>query len=43
MKTYYRCFRAIYNAKTKTYHDLLRLNGKIDIHTQNIQILMTEI
>ena len=41
MKTHYRCLRAIYNTQTKTYWDLLRINGKIDIHTQNIQILMT--
>ena len=32
-----------YNTQTKTYGDLLRINGKIDIHTQNIQILLTEI
>ena len=35
MKTYCRCFRAIYNAQTKTYHHLLRLNGKTDIHTHS--------
>ena len=39
VKTHYRCLRAIYNIKIKSYHDLLR----IDIHPQNIQILMTEI
>ena len=43
MKTHYRCLRAIYNTQTRTYPDLLRINGKINIHTQNIQILMTEI
>ena len=43
MKTHYRCLRAIYDTKTTTYRALLRINGKIDIHTQNIQILMTEI
>ena len=43
MKTHYQCLRAIYNTQTKTYRDLLCINGKIDIHTQNIQILMTEI
>ena len=43
MKTHFRCLRAIYNTQTKTYRDLLRVNGKIDIHTQNIQILMAEI
>ena len=43
MKTHCRCLRAIYNTQTKTYCDLLRINGKIDMHTQNIQILMTEI
>ena len=42
-KTHHRCLRAIYNTQTKTYHYLLRINGNIDIHTQNIQILMTEI
>ena len=43
MKTHYRCLRAIYNTQTKTYRDLLHINGKINIHTENIQILMTEI
>ena len=43
MKTHYRCLRPIYNTQTETYCDLLRINDKIDIHTQNIQILMTEI
>ena len=43
MKTHYRCLRAIYNTQTKTYRGLLHVNGKIDIHTENIQILMTEI
>ena len=43
MKTHYRCLKAIYNTQTKTYHDLFHINGKIDIHRQNIQILMTEI
>ena len=43
VKTYYQCLRAIYNTQTKKYRDLLHINGKIDIHTQNIQILMTEI
>ena len=35
--------RAIYNTQTKTYRDLHHINCKIDIHTQNIQTLMTEI
>ena len=43
LKTHCRCLRAIYNTQTKTYCDLLRINGKINIHTQNIQVLMTEI
>ena len=43
MKTHYRCLKAIYNTQTKTYRDLLCINGKIDIHTQNIQILIIEI
>ena len=43
MKTHYRCLRAIYNTQTKTYRDLLRINSKIDIHRQNIQILVTEV
>ena len=43
MKTHYRCLRVIYNTQTKTYRSLLHINGKIDIHTQNIQILMNEI
>ena len=42
MKTHYRCLRAIYNTQTKTYRDLLRINTKINIHTQNIPILMTK-
>ena len=33
----------MYNTQTKTYCDLLHIDGKIDIHTRNIQILMTEI
>ena len=33
----------IYNTQTKTYHDLLHINGKNDIHTLNIQILMAGI
>ena len=43
IKTHYRGLRAIYNTQTKPHRDLLRINGEIDIHTQNIQILMTEI
>ena len=43
MKIHYRCLRAFYDTKTKTFRDLLCINGKIDIHTQNIQVLMTEI
>ena len=43
MKTHYWCLRAIYNIKTKTYCDLLHINGNINIQIQNIQILMTEI
>ena len=43
IKTHCWCLRAFYNTQTKTYHNLLRINGKIDIHTHNIQILMTEI
>ena len=43
MKTHYQCLRDIYNTQTKTYCDLLHINGKIDTNTQNIQILMTEI
>ena len=43
MKTHYRCLWAIYNTQTKTYHDLLHINGKNDIHTLNIQILMAGI
>ena len=38
IKTHYRCLRGIYNTQTKMYCYLLRINGKIDIHTQNIQI-----
>ena len=43
MKTHYRCLRAIHNTQTKRYRDLLRINGNIDTHWQNIQILMTDI
>ena len=43
MKTHYRFLWAIYNTQTKTYRDLLHIHGKIDIYTQNIHILMTEI
>ena len=43
MKTHYRCLKAIYNTETKTYCDLIRINGTIHIHTQNTQVLMTEI
>ena len=43
MKTHYQCLRATYNTQIKTYRDLLHINGKIDIHTQSIQISMTEI
>ena len=43
MKTHCRWLTAIFNTQTKTYRDLLGINGKIDIHTQNIQTLMTEI
>ena len=42
MKTHCRCSRAIYKTQTKTYRDLVHINGKIDIYTQNIQILITE-
>ena len=35
MKNHYRCLKAIYST--------LRINGNIGIHTQNIQILMTDI
>ena len=38
-----RCLRAIYDTQAKAYRDLLCKNGKIDFHTYNIQILMTEI
>ena len=43
MITHYQCLRAICNTQTKTHRNLLHINGKIDIHTQEIQILMTEI
>ena len=43
MKTHYRYLQPIYNTQTKMYRHLLHINGKIDIHTQSIQILMTEI
>ena len=43
MKTHYRSSRDVYNTQIKTYRDLFYVNGKIDIHKQNIQILMTEI
>ena len=43
MKTNYWWLTAIYNTLTKTYRNLLCINGKIDIRTQKIQILMTEI
>ena len=37
-KTHYRCLRAIYNTQIETYHNLLHINGKTDMHTQNIQL-----
>ena len=40
MKTHYRCLRCTIINKDVSR---LRINGKIDIHTQNNQILMTEI
>ena len=43
MKTHHRCLRTIFNTERKAYRDLLHINDKIDIHTQNFQILMTEI
>ena len=42
MQTHYRRLRAIYNTQAKTYRYLPRINGKIDIHRQNIEILMIE-
>ena len=41
MKIHHQWLPAIYNTQIKTYRDLLHINGKVDIHTQNI--LMTEI
>ena len=43
MKTHYRCLRVIYNTQTMAYGGLLHVNGKINIHTENIQIVMTKI
>lgn len=36
MRTHYRCLQAIYDTQTKIYRDLLHINGKINIHPQNI-------
>ena len=43
VKTHYRTFRAIYDAQTRSYEELLYLSGKKIIHTQNLQILMVEV
>ena len=43
MKTHYRCLIAIHNTQTKRYRDLLRINGNIYTHWQNIQILKPDI
>ena len=42
MKTL-RYLKSIYKTQTETYWDLLHVNGKADIHTQTIQLLMIEI
>ena len=43
VKTHYRTLRAIYDTQTRSYEELLHLNGKKKIHTQNLQILMVEV
>ena len=43
MKIHCRCLRAIYDTQIETYQDLFRISGKTNIHTQDIQLLMTEI
>ena len=43
MKTHYRTLRAIYDAQTRSYEELLHLSGKNKIHMQNLQILMVEV
>ena len=43
IETHYRCFLAIHNTQTETYRDLLHVNGKTNIPTQKIQLLMSEI
>ena len=43
VKTHYRTLRAIYDAQTQSYEELLELSGKKKIHSQNLQILMVEV
>ena len=43
VKTHNRTHRAICNTQTRLYEELLHLDGKKKIHTQNLQILMVEV
>ena len=42
VKPRYRYSTAICNTHTEVYRELLLTNGKTDIHTQNIQLLIIE-
>ena len=43
VKAHCRTLTAIYDTQLRSYEELLYLNGKKNIHTQNIQILMIEV
>ena len=43
VKTLYKTLRAIYDTQSRSYEELLHLNGKKKTYTKNLQILMVEI